>query len=310
MNLINTSEIKKNALDLGFSIIGIAKAEHLEIEEKKLKKWIDNGNHATMHWIPKRIEERGNIFNYFPEVKSVISVGLNYFTNEDINQKENYKISNYSWGDDYHDVLKRKLFLLLEYIQKSIPQVKYRVCVDTSPIMDKVWAQKAGLGWQGKHTNLINRDFGSWIFLGELLLDIELDYDQPFEKDLCGTCTACIDDCPTDALTEYVLDSNKCISYMTIEHRGDFENDIGNNLDGWIYGCDVCQQVCPWNIKFEKETKENSFYPREEIKNKNIEDWQNLTEDDFKIIFKKSPIKRTKYAGLKRNIESVTNNNE
>ena len=306
---MNSNKIKEIALELGFSIVGIAKAEHLEDSQNKLNKWIDDGFHATMHWIPKRLEERGNVFNYFPEVKSIICVGLNYYTDEKINEQEKGKFSNYSWGEDYHLVLKKKLYILLESIKKYYPQIKSRVCVDTSPIMDKAWAQKSGLGWQGKHTNLINRDFGSWLFLGELLLDIELDYDEPFEKDLCGTCTACIDECPTDALTEYVLDSNKCISYLTIEHRGDFKEEIGNNLDGWIYGCDVCQQVCPWNIKFAQITKEDSFYPREDIKKRNIGDWEKMTEDDFKVIFKKSPIKRTKFSGLKRNIDTVLKRN-
>jgi len=306
---MNSNKIKEIALELGFSIVGIAKAEHLEDSQNKLNKWIDDGLHATMHWIPKRLEERGNVFNYFPEVKSIICVGLNYYTDEKINEQEKGKFSNYSWGEDYHLVLKKKLYILLESIKKYYPQIKSRVCVDTSPIMDKAWAQKSGLGWQGKHTNLINRDFGSWLFLGELLLDIELDYDEPFEKDLCGTCTACIDECPTDALTEYILDSNKCISYLTIEHRGDFKEEIGNNLDGWIYGCDVCQQVCPWNIKFAQITKEDSFYPREDIKKRNIGDWGKMTEDDFKVIFKKSPIKRTKFSGLKRNIDTVLKRN-
>ena len=177
---MNSNNIKEYALQLGFSVVGISKAEFFESSQTKLKKWIEDGYHASMEWIPKRLDERGNIFNYFPEVKSVISVGMNYYTGEKINEKEKGKISNYSWGEDYHIVLKDKLFNLLEYIKKDYPEIKSRVCVDTSPIMDKVWAQKSGLGWQGKHTNLINRDFGSWIFLGELLLDITLDYDNPF----------------------------------------------------------------------------------------------------------------------------------
>ena len=307
MDKINSNNIKEYALQLGFSIVGISKAEFFESSQIKLNKWIEDGYHASMEWIPKRLDERGNVFNYFPEVKSVISVGMNYYTGEKINEKEKGKISNYSWGEDYHIVLKDKLFNLLEYIKKDYPDIKSRVCVDTSPIMDKVWAQKSGLGWQGKHTNLINRDFGSWLFLGELLLDITLDYDKPFEQDLCGTCTACIDECPTNALTEYVLDSSKCISYLTIEHRGDFEDEKSKNLDGWIYGCDICQQVCPWNIKFSQISNEKEFYPRQEIKSRDIEDWNKMTEDEFRVIFKKSPIKRTKYSGLKRNIETVLN---
>lgn len=308
MKIIDSNKIKDLALELGFSIVGISKAEYLENHQKKLNQWIENGYHASMKWIPNRKEERGNIFNYFPEVKSVIAVGMNYYTDEKIDHNNKGKISNYAWGEDYHIILKKKLFKLLNYIKIDYPKIKYRVCVDTSPIMDKVWAQKSGLGWQGKHTNLINREFGSWFFLGELLLDINLDYDDPFEDDLCGTCTACIDECPTNALTDYVLDSNKCISYLTIEHRENFSNEMSNKLGGWIYGCDICQDVCPWNIKFSKITNEKSFHPREEIKKRRIEDWEKMTEDEFKLIFKNSPIKRTKFSGLKRNIDAVQKN--
>ena len=306
----NSDTIKKKALDLGFSVVGISEAEHLHDNQNKLNTWVEYGYHASMKWIPKRLDERGNIFNYFPEAKSVIAVGMNYYTDKQIGKDNIGKISNYAWGEDYHIILKNKLFELLKFIQDVYPSVKYRVCVDTSPIMDKVWAQKSGLGWQGKHTTLINKEYGSWLFLGELLLDITLDYDKPFEQDLCGNCTKCIDSCPTGALSDYILDSNKCISYLTIEHRGEFENNISKNLDGWIYGCDICQDVCPWNIKFSTISEEKSFYPREQIKKMDIEKWKLMTKDQFKKIFKKSPIKRTKFEGLKRNIDSVVKYNK
>jgi epoxyqueuosine reductase len=185
-----------------------------------------------------------------------------------------------------------------------MPNAKGLVCVDTAPIMEKVWAQRAGIGWQGKHTNLISPDFGSWLFLGELVIDFDLDIDEPFTKDLCGSCTACIDACPTQALGEYVLDANKCISYLTIEHRGEFPEEQ-NNLDGWIYGCDICQEVCPWNISFSKISKEKYFKPRSDIVNNTNQKWENMNQLDFTTTFKNSAAKRTKLNGLKRNISNV-----
>ena len=190
----------------------------------------------------------------------------------------------------------------MNWIKENNSKVKGVVCVDTSPVMDKVWAQRGGLGWIGKHTNLISRDLGSWLFLGELILDLELDYDAPFEEDLCGTCLACIESCPTQALDEYKIDAGKCISYLTIEHRGELP-ESQSDLHGWIYGCDVCQEVCPWNEKFAIESKKDEFQPRKEIVEFISEDWDSLDEDSFKRIFKDSAVKRTKYVGLKRNID-------
>ena len=191
---------------------------------------------------------------------------------------------------------------MLKWIKDSNKETKGVVCVDTSPVMEKVWAQKSGLGWIGKHTNLITKDYGSWVFLGELILDIKLEYDVSFDEDLCGNCTACIDSCPTMALIEYQLDSNKCISYLSIEKRGDFsEND--EDLHGWIYGCDICQEVCPWNQKFSQKSTENSFYAKDEIKNYSNIEWEELKRSQYKKIFKGSAVKRTKYEGLKRNIK-------
>ena len=301
---ISSESIKKKAQELGFQKVGIARADPTPKEKNDLETWLDQGRHATMGWIQKRKDERGNIHTYFPEAKSIISVGMNYHVGKGQNDiKSDLKFSTYAWGDDYHDVLKKRLFQLLKWIKESQTEIKGIVCVDTAPVMDKVWAQKAGLGWLGKHTNLITQDFGSWIFLGELILDIKLGYDPIFDEDLCGSCTACIDACPTQALDEYQIDAGKCISYLTIEHRGKFPEDQPE-LHSWVYGCDVCQEVCPWNQKFARKSDRSEFQPRQEILDRTEDDWKKLTEKKFREIFKGSAVKRTKFAGLKRNIES------
>ena len=298
-----TQYIKDKATEIGFEKIGITKATATNDEKVRLEKWIKNNHHGSMSWIEKRKDERGNIFNYFKEVKSVISIGMNYYSGYDQDQiKSNSKFSNYAWGEDYHDIIKSKLYTLLNDITANYPDIKGIACVDTSPIMEKVWAQRAGIGWQGKHTNLITRDYGSWLFLGELLLDVELDYDDEFIDDLCGSCTACIDACPTYALGEYEIYAEKCISYLTIEHRGEFGQNT--ELHDWIYGCDICQEVCPWNQKFSQITNEKKFYPKEEILSWQDADWENISENVFRKIFKGSAVKRTKHNGLVRNIKT------
>ena len=300
---ISSKSIKKKAEELGFQKVGIARAEKTPKEKSDLDSWLMQGSHASMTWMMNRKDERGNIHTYFPEARSVIAVGMNYYTGKNQDDlRSDYKFSNYAWGDDYHTVLKKQLYQLLNWIKENNSKVKGVVCVDTSPVMDKVWAQRGGLGWIGKHTNLISRDLGSWLFLGELILDLELDYDAPFEEDLCGTCLACIESCPTQALDEYKIDAGKCISYLTIEHRGELP-ESQSDLHGWIYGCDVCQEVCPWNEKFAIETKTGEFQPRKEIVEFISKDWDSLDEDSFKRIFKDSAVKRTKYVGLKRNID-------
>ena len=303
--MITSDIIKEKAIELGFHKVGIAKAAKTEQEQERLDEWLDQKKHADMEWIENRKSERGNIFNYFSEAKTVISLGMNYYVGkEQSDLTSDFKFSNYAWGDDYHLVIKSKLFSLLEFIKNKKPNVKGLVCVDTAPIMEKVWAQRAGLGWQGKHTNLISTDFGSWLFLGEIIIDFELEPDDPFTKDLCGSCTACIDACPTHALGEYELDSGKCISYLTIEHRGDFIEGH-DDLDGWIYGCDICQEVCPWNISFSKISEEKYFEPRTDIINNTNQKWLEIDQENFSTTFKKSAAKRTKLMGLKRNIKSV-----
>ena len=299
-------KIINKAYELGFQKIGFANADFFEDDQEKLYSWIDKNYHANMQWIDKRKEERSNILKYFPEVKTVISFGYNYYSGRGSEISSEYKFSNYAWGNDYHIIIKKYLFSLVGYMQTVLDDFNYRVCVDTSPLMEKKWAVRSGVGWIGKHTNLITRDYGSWLFLGEILIDKQIEPDQFYDDDLCGTCTACIDECPTDAIIEpYVLDSNKCISYLTIEHRGDIPDDKKDKMDNWMYGCDVCQEVCPWNIKFETKTDDSNFYIREGIQNKKkISDW-NIDKTEFNQIFRKSAVKRTKYEGLTRNIELI-----
>ena len=307
---INQKIIDK-ANTLGFEKVGFSKADFYEEDEKALNLWLDKGYNATMQWIENRKEERSNIFKYFPDAKTVISFGCNYYTGKGSNHiSEEYNFSNYAWGDDYHHVIKKKLYELVTFMQEILGDFNYRVCVDTSPLMEKKWAMRSGLGWIGKNTNLITRDFGSWIFLSEIIIDKILEVDDFFDMDLCGTCTACIDDCPTDAIVEpYTLDSNKCISYLTIEHRGKIPEDKKDSLNNWIYGCDICQEVCPWNIKFSTETQEKRFLSKDIIKDMNKTDWEKLSEKSYKKIVKKSAMKRAKFDSISRNIESNKKNN-
>ena len=300
----NLSEkIKSKAIELGFDRVGIAKAGSTIKQRDDLERWISNNGHATMDWISKRKEERGDIRKYFPNAKSVISVAMNYYVGMDQSDIDSdYKFSNYAWGDDYHDILKSRLFTLFEWLKGECPKLNGIVCVDTSPVMEKVWAQKAGIGWQGKHTNLITKDYGSWVFLGELLVVTSLEYDLPFKEDLCGTCVACIEACPTQALDEYRIESEKCISYNTIENRSKLFSD-DTELSRWIYGCDICQEVCPWNEKFSQSTNKKDFKPRSEIINWGNKEWENLDEQEFRKLFRGSAAKRTKFSGLKRNIQ-------
>lgn len=287
---------------MGFDRVGIARAGALVPEGDLLGAWLRRGYHASMEWMERREKERRHMERYFPEGKSVVSVAINYFHGH---ARGPLKISNYAWGEDYHRVVKEKLNRFLEEIRRLSPDVKGRVCVDTSPIMEKAWARRAGIGWLGKHTNIITRDYGSWVFLGELILDVELQYDPPFDQDLCGSCTACLDACPTGAIVdEYVLDANRCISYLTIERRGDFTAEENRELRGWIYGCDICQEVCPWNRKFSQASREPAFAPRREVTDKSEEQWGRLTRREYEFLFRNSPVKRAGFAGFKRNIRA------
>ena len=303
MRDINLNKLITNkSRELGFNLVGFT-SPYQTNQNNNLYNWLDLKYNASMNWMETSKDKRSDIFKYFPEVKTIISFAYNYYTDENDNNVNNYKISNYAWGNDYHIVLKKKLYDIISLISEHKSDFKYRVCVDTSPLMEKFWAEKAGIGWIGKHTNLINDKIGSWFFLCEILLDFKLTYDSPFSLDLCGSCTKCIDECPTDAIVdEYILDSNKCISYLTIENRDDIPDNLKENLGDWIYGCDICQQVCPWNQKFSIKTTDADFIIRDKIKNKTKEDWENLNIQEYRKTFKKSAIKRTKFSGLKRNI--------
>ena len=298
-----TRLIKDECLSLGFSKVGIAKAEYYPEDKEVLGNWIDKNYNASMHWITNNQEKRTNISNYYSDSKSVISVAINYFNGSPKDDHPPPYISNYASGIDYHIIIKSKLKEVLEKINYIDSSIHGYFCADTSPVMERAWAQRAGLGWIGKHTNLITKEFGSWVFLGELIINKTLDYDAPFTQDLCGNCNLCIEECPTDAIVDsFQIDSNKCISYVTIEKRGEFEEENSIKLDDWIFGCDVCQDVCPWNIKFSVNTLEEDFSDRFSLKSKDYNYWENLTEEEYRKVFKNSAVKRTKFSGLKRNI--------
>jgi epoxyqueuosine reductase len=302
-----TEKIKLEARRLGFDKVGVAPANALTEEGERLRLWLARGFHGQMSYMARDPQQRADPRLLLPSAKSVVSVALNYFRPEKHQDApEVGKISRYAWGDDYHDVLRDKLKSLLEWIRERAPGVEGKICVDSAPMMDKAWAARAGLGWIGKHTNLITKEFGSWVFLGELLVSIELDYDSLVEPDHCGKCRACIDACPTQAIiAPYQLDATRCISYGTIELREDeMPEPIRSNLEGWVFGCDICQDVCPWS-RFSKETGENRFEPREGVVEPNLREMIEMSQDDFSTRFRKSAIKRAKLSGLKRNALAV-----
>lgn len=297
-----SEKIKQAAHDIGFEKVGIARAEELSPEGEHFFEWLKRSYHGEMGWMGHEPQKRVDPRSIFPEARSVVAVALNYHTpaSHDVGPGKG-KISRYAWGDDYHDIVKEKLRALLDWITGEEPAAAGKICVDTSPVLDKAWAVRAGVGWLGKHSNVITMDHGSWVFLGEILLNLELEPDAPI-ADHCGSCTACIDACPTDAIVEpYVVDSNKCISYATIELRSDeLPSDISSNLNGWIYGCDICQDVCPWN-RFEKPTSEARFEPRLGETALDLDVVESFTPETYVERFRKSAMKRTKLAGLKRN---------
>jgi len=296
--------IKAKALELGFSKAGIAEVVPLTVEADRLHDWLSRGYHASMLWMQRNADKRTNPTLVVPGARSIVCLALNYYTNErHVDEPGKGKISRYAWGDDYHDIVQRKLKLLWNWMEKQFPGIEGRYYVDTGPVMEKVWAERAGIGWIGKHTNLITQDLGSWIFLGEIISTLPLDPDQP-ATDHCGTCTLCIEACPTGAITDpYVVDSNRCLSYLTIEHHGQVDPGLAGKTEGWIYGCDICQDVCPWNERFAQQTREFSFEPREPNRSPLLQDWESMSEDEFRRMFRGSPIKRTKHAGLMRNVK-------
>ncbi len=306
-NEVTSVAIKERARVEGFSKVGIVSAVSLDDEGRRLKEWLARGYHGAMSWMARDVEKRVSPQAIFPEARSVVVVALNYYTPQQHEQNvATGKVSRYAWGDDYHDVLSAKLRALLSWIKEHDPRAEGKVCVDIQPVMDKAWAVRAGLGWLGKHTNVITQEYGSWVFIGELLLNLELDYDDQRVEDHCGTCTLCIDACPTDAITEpYVVDSNKCISYATIELRGpELPPEIQENLSGWMYGCDICQDVCPWN-RFETVTDDPRFAPREGNVNAELREIVELTHDAYVERFRGSAMKRAKLSGLQRNARAL-----
>ncbi len=301
-----SEEIRLEARRLGFEKVGFAPAEALTEEGAKLGEWLERGFHGRMAYMARDPMRRADPRSLLPSAKSVVSVALNYYRpDEHVDDPAVGKISRYAWGDDYHDVLRDKLRSLLEWIRERVPETEGKICVDSAPMMDKAWAVRAGLGWIGKHTNLITKEYGSWVFLGELLLSIELDYDSHIEPDHCGKCRVCIDACPTGAIiAPYQLDATKCISYGTIELReAELPEPIKSNLEGWVFGCDICQDVCPWS-RFSKETPEERFEPREGVIEPVLRELVEMSQEEFSKRFRNSAIKRAKLEGLQRNAKA------
>ena len=291
--------IKTEAKKLGFLSCGISKAEFLEDEAPRLERWLKDGKHGKMAYMENHFDKRLDPRLLVPDAKSIISLLFNYYT--PLDQLEGTpKISKYAYGKDYHHVIKDKLKQLFQIINNKIGEVSGRVFVDSAPVMEKSWAVRSGLGWQGKNTNLISKKAGSFFFIAELIVDLELEYDTPV-TDHCGTCTACIDACPTEALTPYHIDASKCISYLTIELKDQIPTTFKSKMDNWAFGCDVCQDVCPWN-RFSKQHSEPLFNPSSEVINYTQKNWEEITHETFNIIFKNSAIKRTGFNGFKRNI--------
>ena len=300
-----SNKIKAQANSLGFLSCWISKADFLEEEAPRLEQWLNQKRHGSMSYMENHFDKRLDPRLLVPGAKSVISLLLNYHTDQLQTDNEAPKISTYAYGQDYHFVIKEKLKKLMHFIQTEIGEVGGRVFVDSAPVMDKAWAAKSGLGWVGKNTNLISKKVGSFFFIAELILDLELDYDLP-TTDHCGSCTACIDACPTEALIEpYQIDGSKCISYLTIELKDSIPTEFKNKMDNWAFGCDVCQTVCPWN-RFSKPHSEPAFEPPNELINLSKKDWEEMTEEVFDTVFKNSAVMRTKYEGLKRNIKFIS----
>jgi epoxyqueuosine reductase len=301
----HTRIVKDGAQSLGFEFCGIAKAQKLDDDARRLEQWLNRGMHGTMNYMENHFELRIDPQKLVPGAKSVITLLINYFPSE--KQVEGSpKISKYAHGKDYHEVIKNKLKTFLEILREKIGEVQGRGFVDSAPVLERSWAQKSGLGWIGKNGNLINKQAGSFYFIATLITDLELEYDDPFAKDFCGTCTKCIDACPTDAiLPGKVVDGSKCISYFTIELKEMvIPEEMKGKFQNWMFGCDVCQDVCPWN-RFAKPANENLFTPIAEVLNFSTADWEELSEETFKKIFKDSAMRRAKFSGIKRNLKFI-----
>ena len=299
-----TEFIKLKSKELGFMSCGISKSGFLSDEADRFESWLKNNYHGKMSYMERNFDKRLDTTKLVENSKSVISLTYNYYPKKVLKSDSTFKISKYAYGKDYHVVLKRKLKQLLNIMKEKFGSFEGRVFVDSAPILERAWAKKSGLGWIGKNTNLINKQSGSFFFLAEIIVDLELNYDNT-TTDHCGSCTACIDAWPTNAIYEpYKLDASKCISYYTIELKESFSSNLSSDFKDWIFGCDICQDVCPWN-RFSKANDEVLFETIPEISNFNKADWIDLTEETFKIVFKESPIKRSKFKGLKRNINYV-----
>lgn len=295
--------IKSEAQKLGFLFCGISKAGFLEEEAPRLETWLKKNMHGEMQYMENHFDKRLDPRLLVDGAKSVISLGVNYYTDNQQTDPTAPKISKYAYGMDYHTVIKDKLKQLLQIINEQIGEVGGRVFVDSAPVLDKAWAKKSGMGWIGKNANLLNKKAGSFFFLAELIIDLELEYDITPTADHCGTCTNCIDACPTDAIVgPYVVDGSRCISYLTIELKNELPAEFKGKMDNWMFGCDVCQDVCPWN-RFSVLNTEPAFAPHPDLLHLKAADWQDITQDVFQKVFKNSAVKRTKFSGLKRNID-------
>lgn len=299
IKLTNQLVIDK-AKQLGFDLVGFAKADSLIKETEKLQQWLDKGYHATMNYMEKNLSKRKDVRQILPTAKSIISLAINYYTpDHHTDQIKKGKVSRYAWGKDYHLIIWQKLAELEAELKQLEPEFETLSYVDTGPVMDKVWAVKSGLGWMGKHTNIINPNIGSWFFIANIITNYEFEYSE-IVADHCGTCTACLDACPTNAIVdEYVVDSNKCISFHTIENKNEIPVELKGKFENWIFGCDICQDVCPWNNKFSLVTPIKDFYPNN--KEFCLSEVLEMDESFFKARFSESPIKRTKLKGLQRN---------
>lgn len=296
-----SSQIKQLALSHGFDFCGISKAGFLEEEAPRLEEWLKKGQNGQMAYMNNYFDKRLDPSLLVPGAKSVISLLLNYYAEPAQKDPLAPKISRYAYGEDYHDVIKSRLSLMLADMKTQIGDFNARIFTDSAPVMEKAWAAKSGLGWVGKHTNLIRKESGSFFFIAEIICDLELETDGPV-SDHCGTCTRCIDACPTDAIVEpYKVDGSKCISYFTIELRDEIPQEVKGKFENWMFGCDICQDVCPWN-RFSKPHQTPAFNAKPELLEMSANEWQEITEDVFNLLFRKSPVKRTKFEGLKRNL--------
>ena len=303
---ITNELILEKAKEIGFDLIGFARAEELVTEIKHYDHWISQDYQAGMEYMARNRDKRKDVSKILLEVKSVISLAVNYFASEKYsNVKSMGKVSRYAWGKDYHLVMNEMLKKLESFLSSIDPEFKSISYVDTGPVMDKAWAVRAGIGWLGKHTNVINREIGSWFFIANIFTNIDFEYSELI-PDFCGNCTACIDACPTNAIVqEYIIDANKCISYLTIENKGEISPEFSGKFDNWIFGCDICQDVCPWNEKFSIVTEKSEFFPTKNNKEILLTEIKNMDDELFNKRFKDSPVKRAKLKGLKRNAEFV-----